>query len=116
MKRGSDEGNPFGDGLPSLEALLNGVAGNESDRVDVHEYDDRVTVVADVPGVTADDIDLRCDGRTVAIRADTDTRPFLARVDLPTYVDAGSMEYTLNNGVLEITLTKDRDPADIGFR
>jgi len=116
MRRGSDDENPFGGRLPSLEELLGGVTGTESDRVDAHEYDDRVTVVADVPGVTTDDVDLRCDGRTVAIRADAGERPFLARVDLPAYVDAGSMAYTLNNGILEITLTKDRDPADIGFR
>lgn len=117
MRRGSDDDeNPFDGGMPGLAELLNGMTGENSDRVDTHEYDTHVTVVADIPGVSTDDIETRCDGRRVAIRADTDARPFFAQVDLPAYVDARSTESTVNNGILEITFTKDRDPADIGFQ
>jgi len=110
-----DDEDPFAAGH-GIGRPANGAAGDPTDRIDVHEYDDRVTVVADLPGVTEDDLDLECDGRVLAIRAATEPQPFLARVDLPSYVDARSLELTLNNGILEIALTKDRDPADIGFR
>ena len=116
MKRDPfDDEDPFAGGF-GIGRSANGAAGEPTDRIDVHEYDGHVTVVADLPGVSEDDLDLRCDGRTLAIRAATDPQPFLARVDLPAYVDAQSLELTLNNGILEVTLTKDRDPADIGFR
>jgi HSP20 family protein len=52
----------------------------------------------------------------VAIRAATDPRPSLRRVDLPAYVDEQSARTDFNNGVLEITLDRDTDPANIGFQ
>jgi HSP20 family protein len=112
MRKNADD-DPFGGGGIGLPV---GVTAAETDRVDVHEYDDRVTVVADIPGVSEDTLDLQCDGRTLAIHVMNGTRPVGVRVDLPAYVDAGSMESTLNNGVLKVGLTRDRDPADIGFR
>lgn len=116
MRRNADDDEPFAGGFPGGVPFGNPVTDETSDRVDIHEYDDQVTVVAELPAVDEDDIDLQCDGRTLAIRVAADTQPLLVKVDLPTYVDAGSMETTLNNGILEITLTTDRDPADIGFR
>ena len=113
MRRDGDD-DPFaagGAGLP-----MGGVAAEETDRVDVHEYDDRLVVVADLPGVSEDAIDLQCDGRVLAIHATAEAGPFLVRVDLPAYVDPESVAETLNNGILEVTLTRERDPADIGFR
>jgi HSP20 family protein len=112
MKNDAND-DPFAGGIgPRMRA----VDADETDRVDVHEYETQVTVVTDIPGVEEDAVDLQCDGRTLAIHAATETRSFGIRVALPAYVDADSMDRTLNNGVLEVTLTKDRDPADIGFR
>lgn len=113
MRRDGDD-DPFtaGRGGPPV----GGVSADETDRVDVQEYDDRLVVVADLPGVSEDSLDLRCDGRVLAIHATAESGPFLLRVDLPAYVAAESMERTLNNGILEVALTRERDPADIGFR
>lgn len=86
------------------------------DAVDVHEYADSVTVVADIPGTSAGDVDIQCDGRTLAIRAETTARPVVLQVDLPTYVDSDSAETTYNNGILEVALDQDYDPANIGFQ
>ena len=117
MRRNEDDDEePFAGGFPGGAPFVNAITDETSDGVDVHEYDGHVTVVAELPAVSEDDLDLQCDGRTLVIRGTTDTRPVIVRVDLPTYVDAQSMETTLNNGILEITLTTDRDPADIGFR
>jgi HSP20 family protein len=110
-----DESGPFGGRFGGIEELLAGMTDGGAEAVDVHEYDDEIRVVADVPGTSRDRIDVRCDGRAVAIRADRDGPPFVARVDLPAYVDDGSGELQFNNGVLEVTFDRDTDPANIGF-
>jgi HSP20 family protein len=113
-KRGDDD--PFAADGHGIGSPVAGVSIEETDRVDVTESDDHLTVVADVPVLEEDAIDTRCDGRVLDIRADTDPRPFAIRVDLPAYVDAESADVRLNTGILAVALTRERDPADIGFR
>ena len=108
--------DPFAADGPGIGSPAIGATGEETDRVDVQTYDNRLTVVADVPVAEENTIDVRCDGRILDIRADAEPRPFAIRVDLPVYVDAGSADVSLNNGILEVTLRRERDPADIGFR
>jgi len=116
MRRNSDDDeNPFGGAFDGIEDLLAGMTGGDGAPVDVHEYDDEIRVVADLPDVTAEDIEIRCDGRTVAISAAVEPRPFVTRVDLPSYVNDQSAQWSLNNGILEITFDRDTDPANIGF-
>jgi HSP20 family protein len=117
MRRNSDDDeDSFGGVFGGIDEMLSGMTGEETAPVDIHEYDDEIRVVADLPDATRDDIDIQCDGRTVAIRAATEPRPFGTRVDLPVYVDDQSAETSFNNGVLEITLDRDTDPANIGFQ
>lgn len=117
MRRNSDDDEePFGGVFTGVEEMLSGMADEETAPVDIHEFDDEIRVVADVPGADREDIDVRCDGRTVTIRAATEPRPFRKRVDMPAYVDDRSARTSLNNGVLEITLDRDTDPANIGFQ
>jgi HSP20 family protein len=52
----------------------------------------------------------------LAIRATRDPHPFVKRVDLPAYVDDQSARTSFNNGILEVTLDRDTDPANIGFQ
>lgn len=115
MERNSDDDeSPSGGVFGGIDGTAG--IGDRGEPVDVHEYDDRITVVADVPGVARDDIALECDGRNLAIHVAREPRPSRKRVDLPAYVDDGSMETSFNNGVLEITLDRDTDPANIGFQ
>lgn len=116
MRRNSDDDeDPFGGGFSGIEDLLAGMTGGGGAPVDVHEYDDEIRVVADLPDATQEDVEIRCDGRTVAIYAAVEPRPFVTRVDLPAYVDDQSAQRNLNNGILEITFDRDTDPANIGF-
>lgn len=117
MRRNSDdEENPFGGVFDGIDQMNPRMADDGAEHITVHEYDDRIAVVADIPGVDREDIDLHCDGRNLAIRASSDPRPFFKRVDLPTYVDDQSIRTSFNNGVLEVTLDRDNDPANIGFQ
>jgi HSP20 family protein len=117
MRRNSDDDeDSFGGVFDGIDEMLSGMRGGESAPVDIHEYDEEIRIVADIPDVRQDDITLQCDGRAVAIRAETDPRPVVMRVDLPAYVDDQSLETNFNNGVLEISLDRDTDPANFGFQ
>ncbi|WP_299236540.1 Hsp20/alpha crystallin family protein [Natronomonas sp.] len=113
MRRNPDDGTPFDGAFGGIGRAVSVDGGTEA--VDIHEYDDSIAVVADVPGVDRDDISLNCDGRTLAIRVADGSRRSRVRVDLPGYVDDDSAETAFNNGVLEVTLDRDDDPANIGF-
>ncbi|MES3161127.1 MAG: Hsp20/alpha crystallin family protein [Halorubrum sp.] len=113
MRRNSDDEDRFGGGFDGIEDLLSGTTDDAA--VDVHEYDEEIRVVADVPHAVSDDITVQCDGRTAAIHVASEPRPFVARVELPSYVDDTSGETQFNNGIFEVTFDRDTDPADIGF-
>lgn len=81
--------------------------------VDVHETDGEVRVVADLPGVVKEDIDLKCDGEVLTISAASDHREYDERVRLPARVDEHSATATYNNGVLEVTFEQSDESADI---
>ena len=72
---------------------------------EVHEIDDEVMVVAEVPGTSLEDIRLGLSGDTLTIDAETGDRAFRTRVKLPP-VDSGSMQCSCKNSVLEVTFKK----------
>ncbi|MFD1589247.1 Hsp20/alpha crystallin family protein [Halorientalis brevis] len=74
--------------------------------VDVQEANEAVQVVADLPGVSKDGIEVTCDGRTLTISATGERREYAEQVRLPARVDEQSATATYNNGVLEITLSR----------
>ncbi|MDZ7729785.1 MAG: Hsp20/alpha crystallin family protein [Natrialbaceae archaeon] len=118
-----DRDNPFDDLFREIERMMNDVmsgmdvtidsagqatAGFGTDtHVDIHESPDEILVVADLPGVEKDAIDLQCDGTTLTISAQSDHRDYDDRVTLPRRVDEHSANASFNNGVLEVSF----DPA-----
>ena len=123
MARRRDD-DPFDDLFREIERLMENVMGPRGDvafgpdgtadtYVDVHEYDDRVSVIADLPGVEKSDIDLQCTDRTLSIRAAGSTTSYAERVRLPVRVDENSASATYNNGVLEVSLARADDSSNI---
>jgi HSP20 family protein len=83
--------------------------------VDVYESETEYLVQLDVPGATADSIDVQVVGTDMYIRAaqaasDADAQGALAtferHIELPTEVDTESASAQLNEGVLEIRIAK----------
>lgn len=88
--------------------------------VDVLESDESYCVVVDVPGVTADDLDVRIDGRSLVVEAHrakdvpagfeyrTEERSLFLDLELPLPPDAAAADAaaTVDAGVLEVTLPK----------
>lgn len=121
MRRDPDD--PFDDLFNEIERMMEDMMGFDQGgfeaeqetqtHVDVHEYDDYLTVVADLPGVQKDAIQLQCDGRVLSISAASDTRSYDERIHLPTRVDENSAEATYNNGVLEVSFDHADQSANI---
>ncbi|NUB90410.1 Hsp20/alpha crystallin family protein [Haloterrigena sp. SYSU A558-1] len=124
--RRDDRDEPFDDLFREIERMMNemmnGADANvdfssSSDvgngfgmdtHVDIHETDDEIRVVADLPGVEKDNIELECDGKTLTISAESEHRQYDERVSLPTRVNEHTASATYNNGVLEVVF----DPAE----
>ncbi|WP_254765869.1 Hsp20/alpha crystallin family protein [Salinilacihabitans rarus] len=122
--RRDDRDEPFDDFFREIERMMNEMMGGanvdfESNagvetgfgadtHVDIHETDDELRVVADLPGVEKENIDLECDGEHLTISARSDHREYDERISLPRRVDEHTATATYNNGVLEVVF----DPAD----
>ena len=74
--------------------------------VDVIEEDEDVIVVAELPGVERDDIDLHTAYDGLVISVDTPKRRFHKELRLPARVDPNSTQSSYKNGVLEVRLKK----------
>lgn len=79
--------------------------------IDVFESDDEVTVVAEIPGVDKDKIDVKVseDGRSLYINASNEKRKYHKEIELPAKVDPSSAKATYKNGVLEVRLKKKKE-------
>ncbi len=94
--------------------------------VDIFETDQDITLLADMPGVTADNltIDLRKNVLTLtgevkptdgaeeeAIMIEYDTGKYHRQFTLSSVIDQSKIDAKLNNGVLRLTLPKVREAA-----
>ncbi|HJV68380.1 Hsp20/alpha crystallin family protein [Ideonella sp.] len=90
-------------------------------RVDVLEDDRGITLLADLPGVPRDKLDIKVDGETLTIEGEVTTptptglQPAYVELRLPRYrraftlsreLDAGRIEANLKDGVLNLRIPK----------
>ena len=122
--RRDDRDDPFDDIFSEIERMMEEMTGgvNAGDagfggdaHVSVYEADEMVRVVADMPSVRKEDIDIKCDGRYVTISASTNVSDYKERIELPTRVDEHSASATFKNGVLEIEFDRADRSANIDF-
>ncbi len=74
--------------------------------IDVIETDEEVQVIAEMPGVSKDDIELNATERELEIKAESENRRYYERVELPCEVIPDSAKARYNNGVLEVVFKK----------
>jgi HSP20 family protein len=75
--------------------------------VDVIDEGTSVRIVADVPGVSLDDLALVVEKRRVSISTkDTARRSYQKELELDTDIDPASIRTSCRNGVLEVYLEK----------
>jgi len=115
-----------GRGTPSSSQATRTEAGETSQRavapaVDIFEDAGGITLLADMPGVSRDKLDVRLDGDSLAIEGQVDLptaqdmRPLWAEVNVPRFrrsftlsreLDAGRIEANLKDGVLTLRIPK----------
>uniref|UniRef100_A0A7C3M9P9 Hsp20/alpha crystallin family protein n=1 Tax=Archaeoglobus fulgidus TaxID=2234 RepID=A0A7C3M9P9_ARCFL len=81
--------------------------------VDVIETDTEIQVIAEMPGVNKEDIEVNATETTLEIRAEGENRKYYETVELPSEIDPDSAKARYNNGVLEVILKK-RTPKKSG--
>ncbi|AFZ72864.1 Hsp20/alpha crystallin family protein [Natronobacterium gregoryi] len=131
--RRDDRDEPFDDLFREIERMMNemmnsadtdvdfsspGNAGNgfgTDTHVDIHDTDDEIRVIADLPGVAKDNIELECDGKSLTISASSDRRQYDERVDLPRRVNEHTASATYNNGVLEVVFESAEQSSGISL-
>lgn len=118
--RRDDRDDPFGDIFDEIERMMNEVTGGVDDagfgsetHVDVYTDEDGVQLIADLPGVSKEDINLQCDGEVLTISAASARREYDERIRLPVRVDEHSASARFNNGVLQVEFDRAEDSASI---
>ncbi len=96
----------FGNIIPS--ALPRGieVRAEREPLVDVIEEDKTIKIVAELPGVRKEDIDIVLEGKRLVIKVDTKERKYYKEITLPVEVETTGAKAEYNNGVLTITVLK----------
>ena len=72
--------------------------------VDVVSSAKDIRVIAELPGVNKEDVNVTANEKSVVISVDTEGRKYYKELDLPATVDPQQARSTYNNGVLEVTL------------
>jgi HSP20 family protein len=108
------------DGTPKIEEFGNVkkmqgkpiVSDQIEPLVDVLEKGDDIKVVAEVPGISKDDVKLKIVGqKLVLFTSDSAPKKYYAEVELPSEVDENSAKASYKNGIVEITLKKKNPKA-----
>jgi len=94
------------------------IAEEREPLVDVFESENEITVVAEIPGVDKEKIDVKVaeDGKTLIISASDDKRKYYKEIELPSKVDPSSAKASYKNGVLEVKLRKAGKEEGKGFK
>lgn len=96
--------NPFGNLNPEGGPPM--VRKEREPLIDIMEQDEDIIIVAELPGITHDDLRVKVSDYSVAIHVDTEDRKYAKDLDLPAPVDPNSTKVNFNNGILEIQIQK----------
>jgi len=80
-------------------------AGAAGPRVEVHDGEEEVLVLAELPGISGDQVRLEPGDGVLRIEASDGAREYRCEAELPP-VDTGSMAMCCRNGVLEVRFRK----------
>ena len=103
--------------VPVTEAIPKPV-GRSSDavhahhRIDMFDFDDRLVIKTELPGIERDDIDLRLEGRDLVLyearhdRMEAAPGSILRRIPLPFCMTGGDIQATFDNNVLRVDVRR----------
>jgi HSP20 family protein len=79
--------------------------------IDVFDEEDRILVIAELPGVSENEIKIEVTGDILNITASDTDRKYAKEILLPSKVKADSIKTAYKNGILEVTLEKEEQPG-----
>ena len=88
-----------GEGRP-----LKAIQDKREPLVDVVSSDKEVRVIAEMPGVNKEDINVTVNEKSMVVSVDSEDRGYFKELDLPGIVDPRGARSTYNNGILEVTI------------
>ncbi len=104
------EGKPvfreFGNVKPSLTGGKLSLRDEREPLIDVISSDDEVKVIAEIPGVSKENIKVTATENNVTLDTDTPERKYHKETELPDAVEPNTARSTYKNGVLEITFKR----------
>jgi HSP20 family molecular chaperone IbpA len=98
---------------PVSSLLTAGTIKEREPIVDVFEEEDYLRVMAELPGVEENEINLKVIDNTLTISTDTSARTYYKKVELPTPVEKETIESSYRNGILEVKLRKTKKDSQI---
>ena len=106
------------DGVPKIEEfgnvrrrregkpMITEISEEREPLVDVLDEEDKVRIIAEMPGVEKDKIKLKVQNGKLIIKASNEHRKYYKEVDLPAEVDIKKAKASYRNGVLEVEIPK----------
>jgi len=74
--------------------------------VDIVEEDNTLKIIAEVPGVKKDEIEMESIENSLIISVDNKKQKYYKEIELPSKIDLKNLKASYRNGVLEISLPK----------
>lgn len=96
--------NPFGNLNPNEPPPV--VREEREPLIEIMDQDKSIILIAEIPGVEEEDIQLNITENRVEIKVDTPVRKYAKSVNLPARVKRDAAKVHYSNGILEIQITK----------
>ncbi len=96
----------FGNVKPLLTRGKLSLKDEREPLIDVMSTSGEIKVIAEIPGVSKEDIKVTATENTVTIHTDAPERKYHKEAELPAAIEPASAKSTYKNGILEITLKR----------
>ncbi|MEF8848924.1 MAG: archaeal heat shock protein Hsp20 [Candidatus Thermoplasmatota archaeon] len=113
------------DGKPHIEEFGNrskrssdgetSISDEREPLTDVMEDKKNISVTVEIPGVEKEDIDLNVTKDKLVIDVNASQRKYHKKVDLPSSVKPKTTEATYKNGVLDVSIEKEKKSSNNGY-
>ncbi|MHA1147506.1 MAG: archaeal heat shock protein Hsp20 [Promethearchaeota archaeon] len=105
------DGKPTFDSFGTIKQKSTGEATVKKAReplVEVNEEADQIVVIAEMPGITKEDIEIKATSRTLTISSKSTEfgRNYYKEIDLPAAINSNVAKARYQNGILEVKLKK----------
>ncbi len=105
---GNTDPTPKVEHIAPKEVTEETTSAQRSPLTDLIDDETTISLTVEIPGVEKKDIDLNVEEKMLTIHVDSETRKYFKEIPLQCAVDINSAIATYKNGVLDITLTKEK--------